>query len=160
VFAVGRVPGLTDVLMGNVRREQVVHATTFNHLSFIPCGARSHAGPALLSAEPMARLLKDLRGSYDVVLVDSAPLAAGADGFALGTMTGNLVLVLRTGVSDRELAEAKLDVLNRLPVRVLGAVLNDVRPKGIYRYYSYYLSGYEVVDEHGDAAARLVRGPA
>ncbi|HEY6852765.1 MAG TPA: hypothetical protein VI139_00855, partial [Gemmatimonadales bacterium] len=69
-------------------------------------------------------------------------------------------LVLRTGVSDRELAEAKLDVLHRLPVRVLGAVINDVRPQGIYRYYQYYLDGYEVTDEHGAAAARLVRGPA
>jgi hypothetical protein len=32
-----------------------------------------------------------------VILVDSAPLAAGVDACALGTTTGNLLLVLRTG---------------------------------------------------------------
>src|SRR2546422_3612345 len=37
-------------------------------------------------------------------------------------------VVLRTGVSDRELAEAKLGILQHLPINVLGAVMNDVRP--------------------------------
>jgi len=159
-FAAPRKPGLTDILAGTAQRAEVTHATTYERLSFIPCGVRSHAGPALLSAAPMVQLLAELRASYDVILVDSAPLAAGADGFALGTVTGNLALVLRTGVSDRELAEAKLDVLQRLPVRVLGAVLNDVRPQGIYKYYSYYLEGYDVKDEKDAAGSRLVHGPA
>jgi hypothetical protein len=38
-----------------------------------------------------------------------------------------------------------------MPIRLLGAVLNDV-PKGAaygyYAYYSYYLPGYEAVDEN------------
>ena len=39
--------------------------------------------------------------------------------------------------------------LQRLPVKVLGAVMNDVPPgAGYYRYYySYYMPGYEAVDE-------------
>jgi len=42
---------------------------------------------------------------------------------------------------------AKLEVLERLPVRILGAVLNDV-PRGTlyYRYYGY-LSGYSTETE-------------
>ena len=158
-FETTRSPGLTDILLGQASREAALHATSYKNLAFMACGTRSHEGPALLSAAPMVRLLTELRASYDVVLVDSAPLAAGADGFALGTVTGNLALVLRTGVSDRELAEAKLDVLHRLPVRILGAIINDVRAQGIYRYYQYYLEGYEATDERGAAAARLVRGP-
>ena len=104
--------------------------------------------------------MKIHRHSYDAVVVDSPPLAAGADGFALATVTGSLVLVLRAGVSDRELTETKLGVLTHLPVRVLGAVLNDVRPGGAYRYYSYYLEGYEAQDEPDPGPARVLRGPA
>jgi hypothetical protein len=44
-------------------------------------------------------------------------------------------------------AAAKLEVLQRLPVRMLGAILNDVPAGGAYRSYSYYLPGYEAVDE-------------
>ena len=36
-----------------------------------------------------------------------------------------------------DVAEAKLSLVDRLPIHVLGAVLNDVRATGAYRYYSY-----------------------
>jgi len=158
-LGVARRPGLTDLLEGSVAWDQAVQATAYKNLSFISCGFRSQAGPALLSSDTMARLLDGVRTSYDAVVVDSPPLAAGADGLALATVTGSLVLVLRAGVSDRELTETKLGVLTHLPVRVLGAVLNDVRPGGAYRYYSYYLEGYEARDEADAVQARVLRGP-
>jgi Mrp family chromosome partitioning ATPase len=57
-------------------------------------------------------------------------------------------MVLRTGQSHKEMAAAKLEMLRRLPVRLLGAVLNDVPQNASYGYYSYYLPGYEATDEH------------
>jgi len=142
-----RRPGLTEILAGVVPLEHAIQATSTRNLSFISCGARSHAGPALLSSAAMVQLVGQLRAQFNAIVVDSAPLGAGADGFALGTATGSLLVVLRTGVSDRELAEAKLGILQHLPINVLGAVLNDVRPGGAYRYYSYYLEGYGTRDE-------------
>ena len=97
----------------------------------------------------MADLINRLRSSYDVLLIDSPPLGAGVDPLVLGTLSANLLLVLRTGYSHRDVTAAKLEVLQRLPVKVLGAVMNDVPPgAGYYRYYySYYMPGYEAVDE-------------
>jgi len=108
---------------------------------------RTSDAPELLGSAKMPELLARLRGDYDVILVDSPPLGAGIDPFVLGTLTGNLLLVLRTGVSHREVMAAKLEVLRRLPVRLLGAVLNDVPPGAAYQYYSYYTPGYEATDE-------------
>ena len=87
------------------------------------------------------------------------PLVRAFSEYAAGLTpkTGSMVLVLRTGVSDRELAQTKLEVLAHLPIRMLGAVLNDVRG-GLYRYYSYYLEGYEVKEEP-EPAWQLVRAP-
>jgi Mrp family chromosome partitioning ATPase len=56
-------------------------------------------------------------------------------------------MVFRSGETDRQMAEAKLKLLDRLPVRVLGAVLNDIQADGVYKYYSY-LYGY-TSDEDG-----------
>ena len=114
-----------------------------------------------VSSAAMPRLIGQLRPSYEAIIVDSPPLAAGVDAFVLGTVTGTLVLVLRTGRSDRDLAQAKLDVLDRLPVRLLGAVINDVRWGSDYRYYSYYLPGYELTDEDEarEPARSLLRAP-
>jgi tyrosine-protein kinase Etk/Wzc len=158
-FEATRQPGLTDFLLENATREQVVQSTSYPSLHLLGCGTRTHRAPELLGSPAMGRLLAVLRSDYDVILIDSPPLGAGVDPFILGTVTGNLLLVLRTGYSHREMAGAKLEVLDRLPVRTLGAVLNDV-PKGsgysYYAYYSYHLPGYETVDE-GDEEARSAR---
>jgi Mrp family chromosome partitioning ATPase len=69
------------------------------------------------------------------VIIDSPPFVAGVDAYALGAAAGNILIVLRQGISDRKLAAAKLAVLDRLPIRILGAVINGVPAGGMYRYY-------------------------
>jgi len=142
-----RRPGLGDFLRGEVPLEKLAQTTMHPSLALIGCGARAHHAPELLGSPAMTELIARARAEYAVILLDSPPLAAGVDPLILGTLAGHLVLVLRTGQSDREMATAKLEVLQRLPVRLLGAVLNDVPEGATYRYYSYYLPGYEAVDE-------------
>lgn len=152
MFGVERVPGLLDFLMDDCGREEMIRPTTHEKLSLIPCGTRRHRGPELLASKAMTALVQDLGAEYEVVIVDSPPLGAGIDPFALGTATGNMLLVVRTGETDRKMAHAKLAILDRLPVRLVGAVLNDVRTsEGEYLYYSY-LDGYSTVE---DPAPRL-----
>jgi capsular exopolysaccharide synthesis family protein len=149
-FKANRKPGLIDFLRGDVRREQIVQSTPYPWLSLIGCGTRTNRAPELLGSAAMGQLLAAIRSEYEVILIDSPPLSAGVDPFILGTVAGSVLVVLRTGYSHRDVAGAKLEVLDRLPVRTLGAVLNDV-PRGAaygyYAYYSYYLPGYEAVDE-------------
>jgi tyrosine-protein kinase Etk/Wzc len=147
VMGASRKPGLTDFLAGEAPADAITQRTAYPELSFIGCGARRRSGPELLSSAAMARFIAGLRGSYDVILIDSSPLAAGIDPYALATLTGNLLMVLRTGVTDRQMAEAKLDVLGRLPIRILGSVINDVRPGADYANYAYYMAGYELEEE-------------
>jgi succinoglycan biosynthesis transport protein ExoP len=152
-----RKPGLTDFLQGNVTRADIVQDTYHRFLSFIGTGPRMTDVPELLGSQLMAQFVNGLRtgSQYDVIIIDSPPLAAGVDAFALATVTGNLLMVLRLGISDRELAEAKLDVIDRLPVRVLGAILNDAQEGAAayryYSYYSYYLPGYEHAQEKDES---------
>jgi len=158
-FSAARRPGLTDMLADHVAPEQAVRATRYKSLAFVACGARTRRAPELLGSAAMVRLLTSLRATYQAIIVDSPPLAAGVDAYALATATGAMLLVLRSGVSNRELTGTKLGVLDRLPVRVLGAVLNDVREGGAYRYYSYYLTGYELDDEPETTERGVLRSP-
>jgi capsular exopolysaccharide synthesis family protein len=151
MFNMDRKPGLLDYLQGEVRLEDIVRPTNQPGLWIIPCGTRRQHGPELLGSSAMQKLLEDLRMRYNAVILDSPPLAAGVDSFVLGSATGNLMLVLRAGETDRHLAEAKLSLVDRLPIRVLGAVLNDVRTKdNAYRYYSYAY-GYSAEEEQEPA---------
>jgi Mrp family chromosome partitioning ATPase len=83
----------------------------------------------------MSGLVNTLRSQFDVVIIDSAPFAAGIDAYALGAAAGSILIVLRAEVTDRKLAAAKLEVLDRLPIRILGAVINAVPEGAAYHYY-------------------------
>jgi|tagenome__1003787_1003787.scaffolds.fasta_scaffold20990092_7 succinoglycan biosynthesis transport protein ExoP len=137
-FNVRASPGLMEYLRApELSLRDIVHPTLHPNLVLIPSGARSRRGVELLASEQLRRLIVSAPEQFDVVLVDTPPLGVGVDAFAMGIATGSMLLVLRTGKTNRKLAEAKLEFADRLPIRMLGAVLNDVRAQGIYEYYSY-----------------------
>ena len=142
-----RKPGLTDYLAGDATVDEIFRATDHPSLQVIPSGSRFRDAPELLGQPEMHTLMELARDRFDVVLLDSAPLGAAVDPYLLGTHAGALLLVLRDGSTDKELAEARLHDLQRLPIHLVGAVLNAVPAgTGPYRYYSY-LPGYDAVDE-------------
>jgi capsular exopolysaccharide synthesis family protein len=141
VFGLGMGSGLTEYLSGRVDFLQVVHATTHDRLSLVPCGSRQPHSPELLTSASLPRLVAELKTRYDVVVFDTPPLAAGVDAYAISTALSNLLIVLRIGKTERRMAAAKLLLVDRLPINVLGAVLNGVNLKGEFDYYGY-ASGY------------------
>lgn len=146
-FNVDQQPGLIEFLAGEAGMDEIVVPTEYDRLSLIPCGSRRRRGPELLASANMAALVDELRGRYDAILIDCAPLGAGTDAYALGVAAGSAMLVFREGKTDRRMAQAKLSVLDRLPVHMLGAVLNCVPLRGgAYEYYSY-LEGYDAEDD-------------
>jgi tyrosine-protein kinase Etk/Wzc len=153
-----RKPGLTDFLTGSVKQDQLVQKTKYQGLDFIGCGTRTSRAPEYLSASTMTQLITSLKASYSVILIDSPPIGAGVDALSLGTMSGSMVLVVRSGATNREAAEAKLDMVDRLPIRLLGAVVNAVRERDSGYYYGYYMPGYEYEDEAPEEKAVLETG--
>jgi capsular exopolysaccharide synthesis family protein len=150
-------PGLTDYLKGEATLDEIIKPTTYSHLHLLPCGTRLQGGVELLGSARMTELLRELRARYQVIIIDSPPLGAGVDPFILSTLAGHVMLVLRADYTNRQYTEAKLSLLDRLPVRILGAVMNAVPPRGAYRYYTY-LPGYEEVGEGLVVAADRLTG--
>lgn len=149
-------PGLVEYLEGTALIAEVLKPVASHpNLTLLPAGARRRRAPELLSTPRLSQLIYQMGNEYDVVVVDSPPLGAGYDAYALATATGNMALVMRSGVTDRKMAEAKMATVDTLPIRVMGAVLNGIEMKGVYQYYSYY-QDYAAEDE--PAVERLPAG--
>ena len=136
-FGVPRTPGLLDYVTGGATLEQVLHDTNNEKLWLMTRGTQQQRGPELLMSPVTPNLMTELQRRFEAVIVDCSPLGAGIDPLVMGAATGNMLLVLRAGESNRKLAEAKLKLITRLPIRVLGVVLNDVQIGGDFQYYSY-----------------------
>jgi Mrp family chromosome partitioning ATPase len=134
-FDIQVTPGLVEYLSNGVGLDTVVKSTLTENLFLLPRGTRANRAPELLVSDRMGALIQIARQKFDVVIIDSPPFIAGVDAYALAAAAGNILVVLRQGVSDRKLAAAKLSIVDRLPIRFLGAVINGVPVGGMYRYY-------------------------
>ncbi len=152
-FGLRQAPGLLDFLLNQASLDEVLQDTDYERLTLVTCGTRRHRGPELLQSSALNNFIASVRPFYDTIIVDSPPLGAGIDPFALAKATGSLIVVLRVGRSDRNMAQARLETMDRyVRVRQLGSILNDVRAAGAYRYYSY-LYGYRLDD--GELRAQI-----
>jgi succinoglycan biosynthesis transport protein ExoP len=137
-FDLPATPGLIEFLEGTSSLEEVLRETHHANLAVIAGGTRHRRAPELLATPRMQQLIAMLGRSFDAIIVDTPPLGAGTDAYAIATATQNIALVLRGGVTDVRMAKAKLEALDRLPVQVIGAILNGVQTDdGVYQYYSY-----------------------
>lgn len=134
-FDIQVTPGLVEYLSNGVGLDTVVRTTATENLFLLPRGTRANRAPELLVSDRMGALIQIARQKFDVVIIDSPPFIAGVDAYALAAAAGNILVVLRQGLSDRKLAAAKLSIVDRLPIRFLGAVINGVPAGGLYRYY-------------------------
>jgi polysaccharide biosynthesis transport protein len=149
-FDLPQAPGLVEHLEGTSLLSEILYPTNHENLALLPSGGRHRRAPELLATPRMQELIAALARDFDAIIVDTPPLGAGTDAYSLAAATGNLAIVVRSGVSDLRLGEAKLRVLDNLPVRALGAVLNGISTDGgAYQYYSYDPE-YAMVEEGAD----------
>ena len=85
---------------------------------------------------------------YDRILIDSPPIIAVTDAVALSRMADGLVLVVKVGLTSREVIESALRQLKDMDAKVLGIVLNDIPiDRDNYYYSNYYYYHYHYGEE-------------
>jgi exopolysaccharide/PEP-CTERM locus tyrosine autokinase len=154
IFGVTDAPGLTDVLTDEkLFPESVVLATSIRGLSLLPAGAPVGGTAELLGSGRMHQILRSLCliNPRWVVLLDSPPLLVTSEGPALLNIAGQVVLVVRAGVTPRQ---AVVDALALFGENQTGGiVLNEARLGMMHRYYGYGTYGsygtYGTDDEEG-----------
>jgi Mrp family chromosome partitioning ATPase len=99
----------------------------------------------------MAGLLERLERMFDVVIVDSPPVAPVADPATLAARCGGVVLVVRAGKTDRRRIVDTARVLERAGGHLLGVVLNFLKPGDTPYEYEYY-QGYRAAPSRAVAA--------
>lgn len=135
-FQVERAVGLTDVLIGRVAFDDVVQFWSDN-LDVLPCGHLPPNPSELVGGEAMARLLDDLRGTYDTVLIDTPPLLPLTDAAVIAAHADGVVLVVRYGKTARQQLTRSIRSLRAVGARILGSVVTMVPNRGAESYASY-----------------------
>lgn len=144
--------GLSTILVGRATLDDVTQPV--HGLDVLPAGQVPPNPSELLGSERMRALVQLAQQSYDYVLIDSAPLGPVADTAVLSSMIGGVVIVTGSGqVHAAELSDSIASV-EAAEGKVLGMVLNKLRPEDSgTRRSSYYQRGAYGDDVDSDGAA-------
>ena len=115
--------------------------TIHDHLDILVAGEKVPFPAEVLVSNKIKQMFEELRGMYDIIIIDCPPLTAVADAAIISNYCDGTVYVIASRNTNRDVAKGCLKDLQENGANVLGAVLTRVQKRDQYygmEYYYYY----------------------
>jgi capsular exopolysaccharide synthesis family protein len=108
-----------------------------DHLTVLTAGRPDSDPMSVLSSERMKRVLAEASTRFDMVIIDTPPVALLSDAHLLATLVDTVLLVVQAGSTPLAAVKTAVEAVGR--DRILGVVLNRADDVPAYEgYYAYY----------------------
>lgn len=134
--------GLSTVLAGRASLHEVLQTTRFPGLTALTSGAVPPNPSELLGSQAAKKVLSELRGGFDYVVVDSSPLLAATDAAILAAESDGVLMLAKFARTKREQLAHAIENLTHVGARILGAIFT-MSPTGANEHYHYSYYGTE-----------------
>ena len=156
VFGIEAAEGTSGILQGTCKLKDAVLPTPVDRLWLLPCGTPPANPSELLMSARFKRLLEELRGSCDIVIVDSPPMLPVTDSSLIAPLVDAVLLTVKLSNDARGMARQAVETLRDVNATVLGVVVNGVDTKGSgyrhrpsYNYSDRYAASYGAIPPRG-----------
>ena len=130
-------PGLSEILMGDVRAEEALRKEAYPNLDIIFSGEIPPNPSELLSSERMQNLIEFYAEQYDYILVDTPPVNVVTDACIVANLLDGVLLLAWQKRSKKDAIRQAVNNLKLTGANVLGYILNGVVYDDEKHYGSY-----------------------
>lgn len=150
IFGLKNNAGLSNYLAGEGELASLIQVAMPN-LYVLPVGPLPPNPAELLGSPKMKTVVETLSANFDYVVIDSPPVSSFADSLILSALVEGVIIVVKGGVTPREMAQRTKAHLQSVGAKILGVVINQIKlqPHDYY-YYSTYYSRYYYGNGDGD----------
>jgi protein-tyrosine kinase len=144
LFGVDKEPGLLDLLANpDLDPRSLILPTDIPGLTFLPAGTAAENATELLASARMREVVAQLSAMDPsrVVLLDTLPILLTSESRVLATLVGQIVLVVKAGVTPQHAVADALSAIGE--GKSVSLVLNQAELTGPMGYYYGYRYGYE-----------------
>lgn len=118
-------PGLSEAKQGKGILEHCIHPYNGIPLSILPCGNLKERPTSISGIQYVKQILPELRTRYDHVVLDGPPVLTLADVNILGSVTDQIIFVVRAGLTSQDMVLKAVKQLN-VEEDAIGVVLTKV----------------------------------
>lgn len=132
--------GLSTVLAGQAELNDVLQPSSYEGLEVLASGPLPPNPSELLGSEASRRVIDELRGRFDYVIIDGAPLLPVTDSALLTTHSDGALVIARFGHTTETEVTRAIGNLETIGAHILGAVFTMMPSgrKGSDNYSYYY----------------------
>jgi non-specific protein-tyrosine kinase len=135
IWGVPNERGLTSMILeDSAMSNPPLAQTEVPNLWLLPSGVLPPIPADVLSSQRMVDVIGVLKARAHYILFDAPPVLAATDAALLGAKLDGVVLVMRVGSTRRDQAARARQALERVHVRVLGAVLTNAQGDSVGSY--------------------------
>jgi len=139
--------GMADLLKNEATLDEVIIKSVRKNLDVIMGGKSEENTTELFLNSKLEDIVEELRKRYDLVVIDTPPLAVGTDGAIISKFADGVVFIVSYDQVHKAELEFSKKILETAKSRVYGLVINKVSNEGYaygeYGYYSYNYSYYK-----------------
>ncbi|NMT49446.1 polysaccharide biosynthesis tyrosine autokinase [Providencia stuartii] len=136
-FGLSNKLGLSDYLSQSDTSQPNIHNSVIENLDVICRGKNVTHSSELLMGERFKRLLDTVKGQYDIVVIDTAPILAITDSAIIGKYVGTSLLIAYYGVNTVKDVELSLKRFKQNDIEITGVILNGIDAKSDDYNYVY-----------------------
>jgi polysaccharide biosynthesis transport protein len=155
------VGSISDVMLGDFAMEDILQTPGLDNLHFVTAGTKPPNPTEILSSERFREFLREAKQVYDFIFVDAPPILPVADATEIAPLMDGVFLVYTVGRIGRGVLKRAKSNLDNVEAKVLGVVLNNVKPEAgpdYFRYHSHYYYGPDTAGLHAGAGSLEGRG--
>jgi capsular exopolysaccharide synthesis family protein len=150
--------GFSTVLSGQISLADALQKTKAENLTVLTAGAAPPNPSELLGSLAARRVLEELRGRFEYVVIDSSPLLAVTDAAVLAANADGVLIMARFGETKREQLAYAVKNLGDVGAKLLGAVLTMTPPRRNTSYNNHTYVGYYSARQEAAPATPSVGG--
>lgn len=161
---IAKTPGLSNFLSGQCDIKEIPQYCNIpkdeRAFAVIAAGNNPPNPVELLSSARMERMLEQLRGVYDYIILDLPPVGDVSDAMAVAKLTDGMLLVVRQNYCDRLALNAAVRQFEFVEARILGVIYNFATEGGGSYGKKYHKNYYSYENAYRSAAKSARRAAA
>lgn len=142
IFGIRNDVGMSNLLIGDEKFENVVIKTEISNLWYAPAGPVPPNPAELIESRPMLEFIEKAKKEFDYILIDTPPVAIVTDALLVSSFTDFYIFIVRQRYSSKDTLDLINDLYKNESIKSLGLVVNDISLTGYYGYGLRY--GYSM----------------
>ena len=173
IFGLSKEPGITDYVLGNYAWQEVTNTISdvmlgdfgiddilktpgMDNINVVTAGTKPPNPSEILSSSRFRKFLTEANKVYDFVFVDSPPLLPVADAAEIAPLMDGVFMVYTVGKIGRGVLKRAKSNLDNVDAKVLGIILNNVKPEAGPEYFKYHSQHYYGLEGEGNHNNRKI----